>query len=314
MNNTFVTLVLSIAFFITVFKLYYRPTLVKLWDSFQTHPSSYLVNPIDKALCPVTGYKCVDENHCDCKQICGKDFEKVKLDEKDDIVLSSVERRGRGTYCLPKGFYDFLFSNGRLIYTTRGWQMVSRYPYIWNKRGELIACSSPYAQDNKLNFLFDRKLDRIVTSGESIDPHEKLPEDGRNRYVCQCNSKDVRENKMISLPEVPFICLTDYCKSETFNAAFVGWNGYKCDCGPRLKNMDPNDPTSPCVFCENVIKNDSLSHYVPCIDKNTLFSATNFYCPDTYGSDVDNKVYLEKEVFLDTSMISALRRFYIKHF
>jgi hypothetical protein len=300
MNNAFIVMVLSIAFFITVFKLQQGRGGV-LWEA-AFHTRSFAPsNPVDNALCPVLGYECADEKRCDCERICGPDFERVRIEAAEEVFSSNV-RRGPGTYCFPKGFYDFK-PRGALFRTTGEWRLASKHPHVWDRRGQLIACRSPLAKDDLLNVLMDHSSGRQVREDETVDPDELLP-DGSERYACWCNSKDLRGNSMISLPEFPFVCLPDPCKREVSDATFLGWDGTKCDCGPDAENLDPDDLASPCVSRGHVLEDERFRRFVPCTDERGWYRRRDdagFYCPA--GETTFEKVIL----FLD-SPIDVLHR------
>jgi hypothetical protein len=217
---------------------------------------------------------------------------------------------------LPKGFYGFKISNNEknktsfLYYTTKGWRFATKHPQVWNDRGHpTVACHSPFAKNNALNVLYDRLSNQPVKGNEDVveDLDERLLSDGRNRYECRCDSKDLRNNKMISLPEFPFVCLPDPCTREVYGATFPGWNGTECDCGSSSssiswRNRDPNDPASPCVSMPRD-QNQHIYRFVPCTDERSGHrNDTGFYCPS------DETTYFKKTIFFTDSPLEVLKQ------
>lgn len=237
--------------------------------AFDTVPFAF--NPFDKLFCPINGFKCPDET-CECSNYCKGNYDKMNVFQDEDIVLFN-EKLTPGTYCLPKGALKCHLKSSIPVYSINDWTCVSRNHNIW-KSNNFIACKNPYAKDNSLNVLFDRQTNAAASS-VAKDYYEMF--NGKLRYECQCGSLDVRGNKMISLEQVPFTCVSDYCLANFKNVTQdIGWKNGQCNCGP-YSHENPKDLTSPCVDSLIGMKDNVFTGIVKCTDRYS-FKKEPIYC------------------------------------
>lgn len=151
----------------------------------------------------------------------------------------------------------------------------------------LIACNNNEISDPR-NMLWDYKTNHIVNAAnipnQIRDVNERL-ESGQYRFRCIFHGHDERNNEYIEHPQNRFHPFRNYCASEIYSAhpdIKTVWNSetntYTCDCGDyettRVRNIDPNDPTSFCATKSFNVRTDVknrkiLTHPYRCF---TLFS------------------------------------------
>lgn len=261
MRITFIYLVLFFVLCITIFNLFYKKNLFLQPKRNVVKLDVIPFSTLDKLFCPINGFKCPDET-CDCLDYCKGSYEKINIFDNEDIVLFN-EKLAPGTYCLPKGALKCHLKSSIPIYSNNDWICVPRNQNIWNSNN-FIACKSPYAKNNNLNVLFDHKTNDIALS-VSKDYYEMY--NGKLRYECKCNSKDVRGNPMISLEEIPFTCVSDYCLANFKNVQqAIGWKNGECDCGPYSQD----DKTSPCIDSLIGMKDNVFHGVVKCTSKHSF--------------------------------------------
>ncbi|GFQ81313.1 uncharacterized protein TNCT_455601 [Trichonephila clavata] len=265
--------------------------------NYDTIPNGF--NTFDKLFCAINGFKCPDYN-CECSQYCtGNNYEKINIFEGDEVILFN-EKLDSGTYCLPKGFSKCNLNTSIPFYSANDWICIPRNNNIF-KGNNFIACKSPFAKDNSLNVLVDNKTGKIVTSFVK-DFYEIYS--GKFRYECQCGSKDVKNNPMINLEEVPFKCVSDYCISNFLNVSMnIGWDPIKkeCNCQP-FANENSEDLTTPCVqFKTGMSQNNTFNGIVKCTDKNS-FTSYPMYC-----SNRENFFSFEKTITFEELPQNYLR-------
>lgn len=271
MKKNFVYLIIFFIFVITIYNIFYKPSLYKLFNG-----NKKLSNIIDlpdvldsdgKLFCSINGYKCQNER-CDCKSICKGEYNKFIIYPNENVVMFN-EKLSPGTYCLPKGFEHCNVQTSIPVYSVNAWMCISKNPAIWNKNS-FIACQNPYAEDNSLNVLMDTKNNTPVTN-QIIQNFYEI-HNGKMRYKCVCNSLDKNGNKLIHLDDLPFKCVSDYCLSKLqYKRGIPGWNHItkECDCG-HLMHENPNDLTSPCVEEIFTLHNNTFSGAINCMTLNSL--------------------------------------------
>lgn len=153
---------------------------------------------------------------------------------------------------------------------------------------EIVACNNNRYNDVR-NVLYDNLRQKNV---EVFDLIENVTEDfdnermanGEYRYTCKFDGVDERQNKYQAHPKSRLHPVRNYCASELYAAhpdvktIFDDAGNFRCDCGKfaetRVRNKDPNDPTSLCsavidsdIIIRNRLREKRFS--VPCF---TMFS------------------------------------------
>lgn len=290
MKKNFVYLIIFLIFIISIYNIFYKPSIYKLFNG-----NKKLSNFIDlpdvldsdgKLFCSINGYKCQNER-CDCKSICKGEYNKFIIHPDENVVMFN-EKLSPGTYCLPRGLENCNGQTSIPIYSVNGWMCISKNPAIWNKNS-FIACQNPYAEDNSLNVLMDTKNNTPVTN-QIIDNFYEIY-NGKLRYQCSCNSLDKNGNKLIPLNDIPFKCMSDYCLSKLhYKRGIPGWNDNtkQCDCG-HLMHENPNDLTSPCVEETFKLNNNIFSGAINCMSLNSLQEYAIYCHPNNLSEQIQYK-------------------------
>lgn len=228
---------------VTLFNLFYKSYL------FFPKPHkkvivSYLEDSVN-TICPLQGFKCPDDQVCDCKQMCvnGENFELFQVLDENDQIFVMNEKLEPGFYCLPKGFENCNGNTSIRMFSLSGWSCLHRNQTLFHSN-KFKPCKNSEAENDNLNVLWDY-LKNEEAGLTFRDFYEKIGPD--LRYRCKCNSRSLNGTKMVSV--LPFTCSVDYClqfmKPETLIPG-MGWNGSFCECGIYF-NFDPNDKQSACV-------------------------------------------------------------------
>lgn len=280
MKLNFLYLIVFLIFVISVFNLYYKPSVLYL---FRPKTSKFLNFPIplqsdEKLFCSITGYKCENEG-CDCSTLCKGKYEKFTVHPNDHIVMFS-EKLVVGTYCLPQGLTICHLQHSIPVYSMSGWICVSKNPEIF-QNNHMIACQNPYSEDNSLNQLIDMKTNQVVTPTDIVQNYYEIFNDGF-RYKCHCGSLDKSGKPLIALEAIPFQCASDYCLEKLHYWRNVpGFNSItkECDCG-QYKHEDSSDRTSPCVQDAFKMKDFNLLSIVHCTLPHSLKKRA-LYCNES---------------------------------
>lgn len=304
MKLNFTYLVLFLVFSITIFNLFFKQDLRKLFnpkysvDILGTIPNPF--NPYDKVFCSIYGFKCPDTN-CICSNYCKGEYEKVNVYENEQFILFN-EQLTPGTYCLPKGALECYSKSTIPIYSANNWVCVNKNSTVW-KNNMMSACQNAFSENNQLNYLIDLKTgDKVGT--DIKDFYEMY--NGKLRYECFCGSKDKKGNKMITLDEVPFTCVSDYCLSNFKNANLnIGWDPIQkqCNC-QQYAHENPNDLTSPCIDVKVGINSQhTFIGAVKCTHK-TSFQEEVLHCSPSMAN---NFFTFTKTIMFDKKPIEYLR-------
>ncbi len=232
-----------------------------------------LFNLVTKTMCPLQGFKCPDDDHCDCRELCtnGLDYTRFQILANESVfVMDRILKPG--VYCLPKGIEKCNYETTIPFLSLTGWACVPRNSSFFNKN-ESIACKSDDARDNSKNVLWDYRLGK---EARNIKDFYEKENDGQYRYRCKCESQSMDGTRMIS--PIPFVCVTDYCLRDIKNPNKAsGWNGQSCKC-TTYPHLVENDETSPCMSEVTRLKNGMLNGRVDCMTE-TSYVRRAFLCP-----------------------------------
>lgn len=270
MNNKYIAWILFLIIVITFINLFYKEPIfnyysIKTQDEF-IHDSIF--DSMKTKLCPIQGFKCSNIEFCDCAKLCGYNYIKFNVGKTDSIYVMS-RKLGPGTYCLPSGIHDCNFQTSIPMFSTTGWSCIPLNSTIFGTN-EMIACKNEEAADNSLNILWDTVENKPAEDVENYyEP---------NRYRCKCRSKTVDGIAQITLSQLPFRCVTDYCLKDIKDPLpGMGWNGQYCDC-LLYKNANENDKTSPCVMEASELKDNLYTASIKCMTKDSI-TYSPIFCP-----------------------------------
>lgn len=195
----------------------------------------------------------------DCIRICiNSNASVINVAEHEEYIYDSSGLQV-GAHCIlgPRPLCNMLTSYAML--TVNSVVCHTKYPEIVGGEygTQVVACTNNLIQDPQ-NYLWDyksnTKYDVYVNTLTDVD---EVMSDGNYRFRCKFNGTDVRENLYIEHPDNRFHPFRNYCASEVFAAhpdvrtvIDRETQSYVCDCGDyeitRVRNIDPNDPTSIC--------------------------------------------------------------------
>lgn len=271
-NKKYISLILLLILLVTVINLYYKPFLP---NQKETVPfPEFFVHPVTKSLCPIQGFKCPNDEICDCNAFCqnGTEYTPFRVLNSDSRIFVMNQKILPGTYCLPRGVDQCNLNTSYHIFSLAGWSCLPQNSAVFYG-DKNRACKNEEAFDNKLNVLWDfRNNAPVDTAVENF--YERYQDSFR--YRCKCDSRSIDGTPMV--PILPFVCAVDYCLRDIPNPLpLMGWDGEKCHCGPYF-HLNDQDQTSPCVLEKSRIEKDTFIGRVDCMTQHS-FHKKAMYCP-----------------------------------
>lgn len=149
----------------------------------------------------------------------------------------------------------------------------------------VVACNNRLYNDQR-NVLWDRRYQRPFDPLSTVVTDEdELLADGKPRFSCVFNGLDDRGNRYVRHPVERYHPTRNWCARHIYRAhpsVTTRYNLNKgtavCDCGDpkvtRVRNMIPDDPSSPCVDIQRTVKQDVKDRKILTLPYNcfTLFS------------------------------------------
>lgn len=276
-NKIYISLILLLLMLVTVVNLYYKPYLPTPQTRTPFH--EFFSHPVTKSVCPLQGFKCPQDELCDCHTFCknGGEYIPFRVLHSDSRIFVMNQQLEPGTYCLPRGIDQCNLQTSYHIFSLSGWACLPQNSTVFYG-DKSQACQNDEALDNTLNVLWDFRMQSPVTTAVD-DFYEQW--NGALRYQCKCDSKSLDGTPLVS--SLPFVCSVDYCLRDIPNPLpFMGWDGDKCQCGPYF-HLNTHNETSPCVLEKSRIEQDAFIGRVDCMTQHSFHKKT-LYCPSDDAS------------------------------
>ncbi|AQN78569.1 ACH96147.1 pif-2-like protein [Kallithea virus] len=210
-----------------------------------------------------------------CIQTCSNASATVLNVRENENYIYEQSTLSVGAYCLIGPRPNCNMNTSHAIMTINSVICRPKFPELVGGPlgNKIVACNNREINDPQ-NILWDykynEKFNPITTIISSVD--EVLP-DGEYRFQCRFNGVDTTKNQFIPHPYNRLHPIRNYCASSIVAAhpdvktVFdTTTNTYKCDCGDhdetRVKNIDPNDPTSLCSNVSYEIKVDVFNRKI----------------------------------------------------
>lgn len=198
----------------------------------------------------------------ECIRLCANSTaHHIQVDDGETYIYNS-QTLSAGSYCTiaPRPMCNMMTSIA--LMTVNSVVCRPRNPeLIGGMTGNtVVACNDNEISDPR-NQLWDYKTNSKFDAPNLLhtiaDINERL-DSGEFRYRCVFNGYDERQNPYIQHPQNRFHPFRNYCASEVYQAhpdVKTVWNDetktFTCDCGDfettRVKNINPDDPTSYCA-------------------------------------------------------------------
>lgn len=230
----------------------------------------------------------------DCVKVCLSSSAHAMVVDDSNIVYADNKKLINGTYCTIGKKPNCNPRTTTTMLTINSVICRSKYPNLVGgpTGNHIIACNNSEITD-PLNVLWDYKFNELVKTSDVIlfDEDEKL-NDGNYRFRCKFNGVDDMYNKYVQHPTERFHPIKNYCSHLIYSAhpsikPIFDENKYECDCGnyslTRVRNLDPNEKTTPCSDKQIKTVIDGLKHTstIPyrCFNINSPITDVTKYLP-----------------------------------
>lgn len=240
-----------------------------------------------------------DGTKSDCVKICANsNASLINIDKSDSYIFESKILHP-GAHCILGPPPECHTNTTHVMLSVGQNTCKPRFPnMIGGQTGTSIVACNNSRIDDPSNVLWDNKYNQIVDPFSTyINDEDELMPDGSYRFTCKFNGIDMQQNKYIENPFNRWHPLENYCAHLMYAAhpsvkPIFNENktAFRCDCGnfeeTRVKNLNPDDETSPCApiqtYIEDDIKERKIAHFArKCFN---VFSSINdvgsmFPCP-----------------------------------